>query len=105
MNLIVGNRTEEQSRQASCKLVRHERQPLITFSQDFANQCIGGGVIPSNPTIRITKVPSPISKQSTYGALLCKVNGLELNRYPWLQQEKIPCTEPDHREKENDLRS
>jgi len=36
--LIVGSRTEEQSRQASCTLVRHERQPLITFSQDFANQ-------------------------------------------------------------------
>jgi hypothetical protein len=36
--LIVRNRAEEQSRQASCTLVRHERQPLITFNQDFANQ-------------------------------------------------------------------
>ena len=25
---------------------------------------------------------------------MCKVNGLELNRYPWLQQEKIPALEP-----------
>jgi hypothetical protein len=36
--LIVGNRAEEQSYQASCTLVRHERQPLITFSHHFANQ-------------------------------------------------------------------
>jgi len=63
--LNVENRTEEQSRQASCTLVRHERQPLITFSQDFANQRIGGGVVPSNPTIRITTIPNPIS-QSTF---------------------------------------
>jgi hypothetical protein len=35
---------------------------------------------------------------------LYKANGRELNRYPWLQQEKIPSAEPDHREKENDLR-
>ena len=34
-----------------------------------------------------------------------KANGRELNRYPWLQQEKIPSAEPDHREKENDLRT
>jgi hypothetical protein len=33
--------TEEQSRQASFTLVRHERQPLITFCQDFANQPAG----------------------------------------------------------------
>ena len=37
------------------------------------------------------------------GALLCKVNRRELNRYPWLQQEKIPSTEPDHRGKQNQL--
>jgi len=36
--LIVRNRTEEQSRQASCTLVHHERHPSIAFSQAFANQ-------------------------------------------------------------------
>ena len=30
--LIVGHRTEEQSRQASCTLVRHERQPLTPLA-------------------------------------------------------------------------
>ena len=39
--LIVGSRAEEQLCQASCTLVRHERQPLINFSQDFANQPAG----------------------------------------------------------------
>jgi hypothetical protein len=27
--LIVGNRAEEQSHEASCTLIRHERQPLF----------------------------------------------------------------------------
>ena len=46
MYLIVGGRTEEQSCQTSRVLVRHERQPLITFNQDFANQPARPAVLP-----------------------------------------------------------
>ena len=45
-----------------------------------------------------------VPQQQMDGALLCKVNRGELARYSWLQQEKIPSTEADHREKENELR-
>jgi hypothetical protein len=41
-----------------------------------------------------------------YGALLlCNVNGRQINRYLWLEQKKVASTEPDHREKEDELRN
>ena len=33
--------------------------------------------------------------------MLWNVSGRDVNRYPWLQQEKIPSTEPDHRGEQN----
>src|SRR6266436_3992201 len=75
----------------------------IGLARVLSCQRIGGGVVPSNPTIRITTVPNPISQRtfrsSKRTALFCcatLINGREISRYPWLQQEKIPSTEPDH---------
>ena len=49
--------------------------------------------------------PQDVPKQQTYGFLLSKASGRKVNRYPWLQHEKIPGAKPDHRTKQDEFGS
>jgi hypothetical protein len=49
-------------------------------------------------------VTAPIPREDRSPAPKCTMARATVSGdYPWLQHEKIPSTEPDHREKENEL--